>query len=103
MNVSSLNSTSPGSRSIAAAVYKNVIIFYSNPRYILFIHLVMNDMLQLTLSTLLHIISYTLNTFSLLLPPPPHPRRHGHLQHASQSGRHGGGVLRRYLPPAAPL
>ncbi|KAK1901157.1 hypothetical protein KUDE01_004128 [Dissostichus eleginoides] len=51
MNVSSLNSTSR--------------IFYSNPRYILFIHLVMNDMLQLTLSTLLHIISYTLNTFSV--------------------------------------
>ncbi|KAF3855735.1 hypothetical protein F7725_016458 [Dissostichus mawsoni] len=72
----------------AAAVYKNVIvtvlciainyingtlihtfrkhqIFYSNPRYVLFIHLVMNDMLQLTLSTLLHIISYTLNTFSV--------------------------------------
>ncbi|KAK5934634.1 hypothetical protein CgunFtcFv8_015014 [Champsocephalus gunnari] len=88
MNVSSLNSTSPGSRSFAEAVYKNVIvtvlciainyingtlihtfrkhqIFYSNPRYILFIHLVMNDMLQLTLSTLLHIISYTLNTFSV--------------------------------------
>ncbi|KAK1901172.1 Odorant receptor 131-2 [Dissostichus eleginoides] len=88
MNVSSLNSTSPGTRSFAAAVYKNVIvtvlciainyingtlihtfrkhqIFYSNPRYILFIHLVMNDMLQLTLSTLLHIISHTLNTFSV--------------------------------------
>ncbi|KAF3855737.1 hypothetical protein F7725_016460 [Dissostichus mawsoni] len=42
-----------------------VLIFYSNPRYVLFIHLVMNDMLQLTLSTLLHIISFTLNTFSV--------------------------------------
>ncbi|KAF3855739.1 hypothetical protein F7725_016462 [Dissostichus mawsoni] len=79
-------------------------IFYSNPRYVLFIHLVMNDMLQLTLSTLLHIISYTLNTFSVSsASSSSHPRRHGHLQHASQSGRHGGGVLRRYLPPVAPL
>lgn len=33
-------------------------IFNSNPRYILFIHLVMNDMLQLFLSSLLHVITY---------------------------------------------
>ncbi|XP_019963685.2 odorant receptor 131-2-like [Paralichthys olivaceus] len=35
-------------------------IFNSSPRYILFIHLVINDMMQLALSTLLHIISYAL-------------------------------------------
>uniref|UniRef100_H2S7Z8 G-protein coupled receptors family 1 profile domain-containing protein n=1 Tax=Takifugu rubripes TaxID=31033 RepID=H2S7Z8_TAKRU len=33
-------------------------IFNSNPRYILFIHLVINDMLQLFLSTFLHVITY---------------------------------------------
>ncbi|KAI4826933.1 hypothetical protein KUCAC02_030363 [Chaenocephalus aceratus] len=49
---------------VCSYVYSQCI-FYSNPRYILFIHLLMNDMLQLTLSTLLHIISYTLNTFSV--------------------------------------
>ncbi|XP_037603203.1 odorant receptor 131-2-like [Sebastes umbrosus] len=37
-------------------------IFNSNPRYILFIHLVINDMMQLILSTLLHIVSYALHT-----------------------------------------
>ncbi|XP_053171602.1 odorant receptor 131-2-like [Scomber japonicus] len=40
-------------------------IFYSNPRYILFIHLVINDMMQLALSTLLHIISYALYTIKV--------------------------------------
>ncbi|XP_063767853.1 odorant receptor 131-2-like [Eleginops maclovinus] len=88
MNFSSVNSTASGTQSFAAAVYKNVIvtalcisinyingtlihtfrkhqIFYSNPRYILFIHLVMNDMMQLTLSTLLHIISYALYKISV--------------------------------------
>lgn len=34
-------------------------IFYSNPRYILFIHLVINDMVQVTLTVILFIISYT--------------------------------------------
>lgn len=42
-------------------------IFNSNPRYILFIHLVINDMMQLILSTLLHIISYALYTISVPL------------------------------------
>ncbi|XP_034544900.1 odorant receptor 131-2-like [Notolabrus celidotus] len=42
-------------------------IFYSNPRYILFIHLVINDMTQLILSTLLHIISYALYTINVSL------------------------------------
>ncbi|XP_046882540.1 odorant receptor 131-2-like [Hypomesus transpacificus] len=40
-------------------------VFNTNPRYILFIHLVVNDMLQLTLACLLHVLSYivyTLNT-----------------------------------------
>uniref|UniRef100_A0A4W6BVE7 G-protein coupled receptors family 1 profile domain-containing protein n=1 Tax=Lates calcarifer TaxID=8187 RepID=A0A4W6BVE7_LATCA len=40
-------------------------IFYSSPRYILFIHLVINDMMQLALSTLLHIISYALYKISV--------------------------------------
>ncbi|XP_067442131.1 odorant receptor 131-2-like [Thunnus thynnus] len=40
-------------------------IFSSNPRYILFIHLVINDMMQLILSTLLHIISYALYTINV--------------------------------------
>ncbi|XP_051804047.1 odorant receptor 131-2-like [Acanthochromis polyacanthus] len=35
-------------------------IFYMNPRYILFIHLVINDMIQVTLTVLLFLISYTL-------------------------------------------
>ncbi|XP_061074764.1 odorant receptor 131-2-like [Conger conger] len=33
-------------------------IFKENPRYILFIHLVLNDMIQLIISTWLHVISY---------------------------------------------
>ncbi|XP_054906338.1 odorant receptor 131-2-like [Poeciliopsis prolifica] len=33
-------------------------IFYMNPRYILFIHLVVNDMIQLTTSTSLFVFSY---------------------------------------------
>lgn len=33
-------------------------IFNSNPRYILFIHLVANDMMQLLLSSLLHVLTY---------------------------------------------
>ncbi|XP_047439579.1 odorant receptor 131-2-like [Mugil cephalus] len=35
-------------------------IFYTNPRYILFIHLVVNDMIQVTLTIILFIISYIL-------------------------------------------
>ncbi|XP_044205321.1 odorant receptor 131-2-like [Thunnus albacares] len=35
-------------------------IFYMNPRYILFIHLVVNDMIVVTLTVFLFIISYTL-------------------------------------------
>ncbi|XP_033482523.2 odorant receptor 131-2-like [Epinephelus lanceolatus] len=92
MNFSSLNGTSTTTVSqrdiFTTAVTKNVIvtalcisinyingtlvhtfrkhqIFYTNPRYILFIHLVINDMMQLALSTLLHIISYALYTISV--------------------------------------
>uniref|UniRef100_A0A3B4WS12 Olfactory receptor 51Q1-like n=1 Tax=Seriola lalandi dorsalis TaxID=1841481 RepID=A0A3B4WS12_SERLL len=35
-------------------------IFYTNPRYILFIHLVVNDMTQVTLTIILFVISYTI-------------------------------------------
>ncbi|XP_033977407.1 odorant receptor 131-2-like [Trematomus bernacchii] len=35
-------------------------IFYTNPRYVLFIHLVVNDMVQVTLSLCMFIISYTI-------------------------------------------
>ncbi|XP_028285624.1 odorant receptor 131-2-like [Parambassis ranga] len=35
-------------------------IFYMNPRYILFIHLVFNDMIQVTLTVMLFIVSYIL-------------------------------------------
>ncbi|XP_059184827.1 odorant receptor 131-2-like [Centropristis striata] len=46
-------------------IYRRHQIFNTNPRYILFIHLVINDMTQLALSTLLHIISYTLRTINV--------------------------------------
>ncbi|XP_071351576.1 odorant receptor 131-2-like [Trachinotus anak] len=42
-------------------------IFSSSPRYILFIHLVINDMTQLFLSALLYVISYTLYTINVPL------------------------------------
>uniref|UniRef100_A0A665U839 G-protein coupled receptors family 1 profile domain-containing protein n=1 Tax=Echeneis naucrates TaxID=173247 RepID=A0A665U839_ECHNA len=44
----------------------NVSIFYVNPRYILFIHLVLNDMIQLTTTFSLFVFSYVfykINTF----------------------------------------
>ncbi|KAG7236873.1 hypothetical protein INR49_000177, partial [Caranx melampygus] len=92
MNLSSVNGTFTAPErqrdSFTTAVVKNVIvtalclsinyingtlvhtfrkhqIFSSSPRYILFIHLVINDMTQLALSTLLHILSYTLYTLSV--------------------------------------
>uniref|UniRef100_UPI0037E72764 odorant receptor 131-2-like n=1 Tax=Semicossyphus pulcher TaxID=241346 RepID=UPI0037E72764 len=90
MNVSSLNGSSSGNQrdTFTTAVTKNVIvtalcisinyvngtlvhtfrkhqIFNSNPRYILFIHLVINDMMQLALTTLLHIISYAFYTINV--------------------------------------
>ncbi|XP_069387482.1 odorant receptor 131-2-like [Paralichthys olivaceus] len=40
-------------------------IFYMNPRYILFIHLVVNDMIQVTLTVTLFIISYTIYKLSV--------------------------------------
>ncbi|CAB1433806.1 unnamed protein product [Pleuronectes platessa] len=39
-------------------------IFYTNPRYILFIHLVVNDMIQMTLNITLSVISYTIYKLS---------------------------------------
>lgn len=33
-------------------------LFHENPRYILFIHMVVNDMIQLTIAVMLHLISY---------------------------------------------
>ncbi|XP_034726036.1 odorant receptor 131-2-like [Etheostoma cragini] len=33
-------------------------IFYMNPRYVLFIHLVVNDMIQMTLTVILFVVSY---------------------------------------------
>ncbi|KAG8007260.1 hypothetical protein GBF38_008498, partial [Nibea albiflora] len=84
MNVSSVNATGivRYADSFSKAVTKNVIvvvlgisityinaslihtfskhqIFYMNPRYILFIHLVINDMIQVTLTIILFVISYT--------------------------------------------
>uniref|UniRef100_A0A3P9BKU4 G-protein coupled receptors family 1 profile domain-containing protein n=1 Tax=Maylandia zebra TaxID=106582 RepID=A0A3P9BKU4_9CICH len=43
--------------------FRKYQILHSNPRYILFIHLVINDMMWLFLSTLLLIISYALRIF----------------------------------------
>ncbi|KAE8298896.1 hypothetical protein D5F01_LYC03405 [Larimichthys crocea] len=85
MNVSSSNVTVvlQYRDSVTKAVIKNVIvlvlgitinfidaslihtfckhqIFYMNPRYILFIHLVVNDMIQVTVSVSLFLISYTI-------------------------------------------
>ncbi|KAM6927263.1 odorant receptor 131-2-like [Xenentodon cancila] len=85
MNVSPANVTVviENRDSFAKAVVKNVIvvvlsisinyinaglirtfcehqIFYTNPRYILFFHLVVNDMIQVTLTVTLFIISYIL-------------------------------------------
>ncbi|XP_065135503.2 odorant receptor 131-2-like [Paramisgurnus dabryanus] len=42
-------------------------IFTGNPRYILFIHMVLNDIIQLTIAGLLHILSYTLFTINVSL------------------------------------
>ncbi|KAG7494070.1 odorant receptor 131-2-like [Solea senegalensis] len=40
-------------------------IFYTNPRYVLFFHLVVNDMIQVTLTVILFIVSYTVYKFSV--------------------------------------
>uniref|UniRef100_A0A8C4SG55 Odorant receptor 131-2-like n=2 Tax=Erpetoichthys calabaricus TaxID=27687 RepID=A0A8C4SG55_ERPCA len=39
--------------------------FYENPRYILFIHMVINDMIQLTLAVILYVISYVFYTIKV--------------------------------------
>ncbi|XP_061688332.1 odorant receptor 131-2-like [Syngnathoides biaculeatus] len=40
-------------------------IFYSSPRYILFFHLVLNDMIQMSASVILFVVSYTLYKISV--------------------------------------
>ncbi|XP_068171953.1 odorant receptor 131-2-like [Antennarius striatus] len=45
-------------------VFSKHQIFYLNPRYILFIHLVLNDMIQVMLSVILCVISYTIHKIS---------------------------------------
>ncbi|XP_062326382.1 odorant receptor 131-2-like [Osmerus eperlanus] len=40
-------------------------VFNTNPRYILFIHLVVNDMIQLTLACLLYVLSYIVHTLNV--------------------------------------
>ncbi|XP_071397006.1 odorant receptor 131-2-like [Centroberyx affinis] len=42
-------------------------VFHMNPRYILFIHLVVNDMIQLMLTVMLFLLSYTLYTINVSL------------------------------------
>ncbi|XP_015256586.1 PREDICTED: olfactory receptor 51D1-like [Cyprinodon variegatus] len=42
-----------------------MLIFHTNPRYILFIHMVVNDMIQVTLSISLFIISYSVYKISV--------------------------------------
>ncbi|XP_063765921.1 odorant receptor 131-2-like [Eleginops maclovinus] len=42
-------------------------IFYLNPRYILFIHLVVNDMIQMTLTISLFVLSYISNKINVSL------------------------------------
>ncbi|XP_038162103.1 odorant receptor 131-2-like [Cyprinodon tularosa] len=45
--------------------FKKHQIFHTNPRYILFIHMVVNDMIQVTLSISLFIISYSVYKISV--------------------------------------
>ncbi|XP_056316722.1 odorant receptor 131-2-like [Danio aesculapii] len=40
-------------------------IFTGNPRYILFIHMVLNDIVQLIITVLLHVLSYVVFTFNV--------------------------------------
>lgn len=76
--------------AFAAAVAKNVVVailcllinyinstlvhtffrsrsFTENPRYILYIHLVLNDMVQLSVAGLLHMLSYAVHTLNVSL------------------------------------
>ncbi|XP_031156132.1 odorant receptor 131-2-like [Sander lucioperca] len=40
-------------------------LFYMNPRYVLFIHLVVNDMVQMTLTVILFVISYIIRQINV--------------------------------------
>uniref|UniRef100_A0A3P9M244 G-protein coupled receptors family 1 profile domain-containing protein n=1 Tax=Oryzias latipes TaxID=8090 RepID=A0A3P9M244_ORYLA len=42
-------------------------VLRSNPRYVLFAHLVLNDMIQLTVSISVHVFSYTLRTIHVFI------------------------------------
>ncbi|XP_072539320.1 odorant receptor 131-2-like [Salminus brasiliensis] len=42
-------------------------IFYTDPRYILYVHLVVNDMLMVWISVTLHVMSYTLQSVNISL------------------------------------
>ncbi|CAL9704928.1 unnamed protein product [Knipowitschia caucasica] len=71
-------------------------IFYTTPRYILFIHLVINDMIQLTTSVILHISSYlfVINTSVCLIFISV---SFHHFELSCQLSGHGSGVLHRHL------
>ncbi|XP_042336872.1 odorant receptor 131-2-like, partial [Plectropomus leopardus] len=90
MNVSSANVTGRDADSFSKAVTKYVIvmvlgislnfinaslihtfckhqIFYMNPRYVLFIHLVVNDMIQVIVTIILFVISYTIHKINVYI------------------------------------
>ncbi|KAJ7998779.1 hypothetical protein DPEC_G00208420 [Dallia pectoralis] len=52
--------------SVIATFFKNRV-FYENPRYILFIHMVINDAIQLTISVILFLLSYIVYTINVSL------------------------------------
>uniref|UniRef100_A0A8C4SG65 Odorant receptor 131-2-like n=1 Tax=Erpetoichthys calabaricus TaxID=27687 RepID=A0A8C4SG65_ERPCA len=49
---------------LVSTYFKNPV-FYENPRYILFTHMVINDMFQLTLAVILYVISYVFYTIKV--------------------------------------
>ncbi|KAJ7998776.1 hypothetical protein DPEC_G00208390 [Dallia pectoralis] len=52
--------------SVIATFFKNRV-FYENPRYILFIHMVINDAIQLTITVILFLLSYIVYTINVSL------------------------------------
>ncbi|XP_065135500.1 odorant receptor 131-2-like [Paramisgurnus dabryanus] len=50
--------------TVVATFFKHQM-FYEDPRYILFIHMVINDAMQLTVTIALFVVSYTLYTISV--------------------------------------
>uniref|UniRef100_A0A674C420 Odorant receptor, family 90, subfamily A, member 1 n=1 Tax=Salmo trutta TaxID=8032 RepID=A0A674C420_SALTR len=51
--------------SIVVATFFRNRVFYGNPRYILFIHMVINDAIQLTVTTTLFVLSYIFYTINV--------------------------------------